>query len=438
MDNEKHQSAVYNADGVEFTIYQTIKPTKSGPRVYWLLEDYSTGKRRLLNNKTLKAARQRADRIRAAMVKGQANRMTLSEGEWQGVCIARELVRSLRTGDSVGSAVREWADCTARLGDRASLLDATKFYLSHHRNGGPPPQPTGFADAAERYHKFKLDAGKSKGHCKNIKSQIDRLLKALPPGVRLDELTAGQLDAVVVAFGVKEKTLNEYRIMLSNLYSWAAKQNPPLVAKGFNPAKDMERHKVKHGEVEFLRVGDLRKILVAAQGKRPELVPLIVLVCFAGLRPSEAVRLDWCEVGADYIRIPGKKSKTGYSRQIPIQENLKAWLALWRKNAGLICLGIDLPHFNVAIRHISGVCLNHDGMRHGYGTHRHKVLRNVGAVADEMGNTVQVCRRHYLNAFCTEQEAVQWFSIMPEPASNIINMPIATEVPSVVTGAKAI
>ncbi len=60
MDNEKHQSAVYSADGVEFTIYQTIKPTKSGPRVYWLLEDYSTGKRRLLNNKTLKAARRRA------------------------------------------------------------------------------------------------------------------------------------------------------------------------------------------------------------------------------------------------------------------------------------------------------------------------------------------------------------------------------------------
>jgi hypothetical protein len=358
MDKQKHQSIVYNADGVEFTIYKTPKPTKTGCKTYWVLVDYSTGKRRLLNNKTEKAARQRANKIRAAMVKGQANRMTLSEGDWQGICIAREIVRSLCTGDSVGSAVREWADCTARLGSRTSLLDATKFYLSNHKNGGPPPKPTPFADAAEQYHKFKLDAGKSKGHCKNIKSQMDRLLKALPPAVRLDELTAGQFDAVVVGFGLKEKTLNEYRVTLSNLYSWAAKQNPPLVSNGFNPAKEMERHKVKHGEVESLRVADLRKILVAAPGKRSDLVPLIVLVCFGALRPSEAVRLDWSEVGADYIRIPGKKSKTGYSRQIPIQENLKVWLALWRKNEGPICPGIDLPHFNVAIRHCSGVRLS--------------------------------------------------------------------------------
>jgi integrase len=437
MSKRKHQSIVYNADGVEFTIYQTIKPTKAGPRVYWLLEDYTTGKRRLLNNKTLRAAQQRADKIRAAMVKGQANRFALSEGAWQDMCVAREAVLSMG-GGSLSAAAQEWADCTLRLGGKVSLLEAVQFYVTHYADGGSSPQPTGFVEAAEQYHQFKLDAGKSKGHCKNIRSELDRLLSALPPGVRLDQLTAGQLDAVVVGFGLKEKTRNEYRIMLSSLYSWAAKQNPPLVPKGFNPAQDMERHKVKHQEVEFLRAADLRKILVAAPTKRPDLVPLIVLVCFAGLRPSEAVRLDWSEVGADYIRLPGKKSKTGYSRQIPIQDNLKAWLALWRKNEGSICPGIDLPHLNVAIRHFLGVRLSHDAMRHGYGTHRQKVLKNVGAVADEMGNSPVVCRRHYLNALCSEQEAAEWFSIMPVAAANIIHMPSAAGVPSAVAGANAI
>jgi hypothetical protein len=41
---------VYNANGVEFTIYETTKPTKAGPTKYWLLVDHSTGKRRVLNN----------------------------------------------------------------------------------------------------------------------------------------------------------------------------------------------------------------------------------------------------------------------------------------------------------------------------------------------------------------------------------------------------
>jgi len=439
MDKEKHQSIVYNADGVEFTIYKTPKPTRTGRKTYWVLVDYSTGKRRLLNNRTEKAARQRADKIRAAMVKGQANRMTLSEGAWQDVCVAREVVRSLCNGYSVTTAVQEWAACVGMLeSSKVTVFDAVKFYLAHNKYRGPPPRPTGLVEAAERYHKFKVADGKSKGHCKNIRSQLDRLLKALPPGVRLDELTAGQIESAVVGFGVKEKTKNEYRIMLGNFFQWAPKQNPPLVMKGFNPAKDMERYDVKHREVEYLRVADLRKILAAAQAKRPDFVPLMVLVCFGALRPSEVLRVDWREVGTERIRLPGTKSKTGYSRQIPIQENLKAWLDLWRKKEGPVCSGIDLPHFNVVIQRISGVRLGHDAMRHSYGTHRHQILKNVGAVADEMGHTMQVCRTHYVNSFCTEGEAKEWFSLMPSTATNIINMPSATEVPSVVTGAKAI
>jgi integrase len=184
----------------------------------------------------------------------------------------------------------------------------------------------------------------------------------------------------------------------------------------------MEHHRVEHQEVRFLRAADLRKIVAALQVTRQHLLRLVALVCFAGLRPSEAVRLDWAEVGGDYIRLPGKKSKTGYSRQIPIQENLKAWLAQWRQEAGLVCFNINPKHVNVAIFRASGVRLTHDGMRHGYGTHRQMILKNVAQVANEMGNSVQVCRRHYLNAFCTEKEAVEWFTVIPSIPPNIAGL----------------
>ena len=84
---EKHKKFVYNAEGVDFTIYPTTKLIKSGPTTYWVLEDYSTGKRQLLNNPTELAARQRADAIRAAMIKGQANRLALNNGRWQDVSL---------------------------------------------------------------------------------------------------------------------------------------------------------------------------------------------------------------------------------------------------------------------------------------------------------------------------------------------------------------
>lgn len=415
---------VYDADGIDFTIYRVSKPTKSGPKRYWVLADHSSGTRRLLNNKTLKAAKQRADKIRIAITKGRADRMMLNNGEWQDVCIALKTLRSThsstRSEDSLSSAVWDWAQCIGMLGGRATLLDAVRYFLANHRNGGPPLRSTRFVDAAKAYHGFKVKDGKSVSHCNNIRRRFGRLETVLPPDVRLDDLTAGQLDNAVLSLKLGKKTRNDYRDHLQNLFKWAAKQNPPLVPRGFNPASEMEHHDVGHTDVDFLRVNDLRTILAAIQVKRPDLLPLVVLVCFGALRPSEAARLEWKEVGATHIRLPGKKSKTGYARQIPIQENLKLWLDSWLKAEGLVCPGVSLPHVNAAIRNASGIRLTHDAMRHGYGTHRFQVTKNLAAVADEMGNTPQVCRRHYLNAFCPEQDAKDWFSIVPEAPANII------------------
>lgn len=263
------------------------------------------------------------DKIRPSMAKGQANRMALTHGQWQEVCMALEVVRSHGSRESLGSAIRSWSESAAILGGRTTLFDAAKFYLSNHTGDAPPLKHTRFADAATIYHTFKLKSGNSDSHCSNIKCRLDRLVKVLPAGVLLDELTAGQFESAASQLGIGGKTCNEYRLVLSNLYKWAAKQNPPLVSKDFNPANEMDRRKVQHQEVEYLRVADLKKMLAGVQAERPDLLLLMVLVCFAGLRPSEAVRIDWAEIGVDYIRLPGKKSKTGYSRQISIPNNLK-------------------------------------------------------------------------------------------------------------------
>ena len=124
---EKISKIVYNANGVDFTIYATIKLSSAGPRTYWLLEDYSTGKRRLLNHPTELAARQRADQIRAAMAKGQANRLALNNGLWQDVSLALEIVRSTDTGNSLATVAREWAECDGLLVRKFTILVKNEF-----------------------------------------------------------------------------------------------------------------------------------------------------------------------------------------------------------------------------------------------------------------------------------------------------------------------
>jgi hypothetical protein len=134
---------IYNADGVEFTICLVQKPLKAGVRTYWLLADHSTGKRRLLSHSTLEASEKRTDDIRAAMTKGRADRLLLSNAEWQDAVLATEIVHSAVTGDSLASAVRSWAKCVAMLGGRANLLEAVRFYLANRANGAPPSKPHG-------------------------------------------------------------------------------------------------------------------------------------------------------------------------------------------------------------------------------------------------------------------------------------------------------
>lgn len=418
----KKSKYVYDADGVPFTIYASDKPTKAGRKTYWLLEDFSTGKRRTLNNVSREAAERRADEIRGAMVKGQAHRLLLSNGQWQDVCIALDVLRSSRMGVSLSEVIRVWLDCMLRLNGRANLMDVVKSWLAQNGGKGPQPTPTRFDEGAKNYHAFKVAEGKSESHCGNILSRLNRLVAQLPNGVLADQLTAGQLENIVVGFGLSPKTRNEYKVLLTNFFTWAGKQNPPLVAKGFNPAKEMQRYRVVHSDAEFLHVNQLKLILLALPPKRPDLLPLVVLVCFAGLRPSEAARLEWGEIGEHFIRLPGRKSKTGRNRQIPIQDNLKAWLACWRKPSGDVCPDVSLEHVNTAIRRFSGVQVSHDAMRHGYGTYRQRIVQNIGTVAYEMGNTIPVCQRHYVNAFCTEAEAVEWFSIRPQENDNIITL----------------
>ena len=108
------------------------------------------------------------------------------------------------------------------LNGKATLFDAVRFYLAHHRGNGPKPTRIRFDEAAKLYHAFKVADGKSASHCDNIQSRLNRLTKKLPAGVMLDELTAGQLEQAVVSLGLSPKTRNEYKITLGNLYTWAA------------------------------------------------------------------------------------------------------------------------------------------------------------------------------------------------------------------------
>ncbi|MGH8018165.1 MAG: hypothetical protein ACREIA_07715 [Opitutaceae bacterium] len=69
-----------------------------------------------------------------------------------------------------------------------------------------------------------------------------------------------------------------------------------------------------------------------------EVLPVLVIGAFAGLRQAEIFWLDWKEIdlARGFIEVTAMKSKTARRRLVKIEPNLRAWLTPMAKKSGLV------------------------------------------------------------------------------------------------------
>jgi integrase len=92
-----------------------------------------------------------------------------------------------------------------------------------------------------------------------------------------------------------------------------------------NPIGAIDKVKLVDKSPEILTPEELFKLLAAAPF---ELLPVLAIQAFTGLRTEEAMRLDWSEVDQvrGYITVSAKKAKTARHRLIPMANNLVKYL----------------------------------------------------------------------------------------------------------------
>jgi len=129
------------------------------------------------------------------------------------------------------------------------------------------------------------------------------------------------------------------------------------------------------------------------------------------------------------FRVEADWSKTRRSRVLPVQPNAMDWLKIaydLRKREDQI-----LPnHGTFTNRFVTWRQKNHDMsfwkgkqdiLRHSYGTHRMATVRNAHQVAEEMGNSVTIVRRHY-DAVLEPSKATVWWHIRPTLPRNVLSI----------------
>jgi integrase len=239
------------------------------------------------------------------------------------------------------------------------------------------------------------------------------------------------------------QSYRNYRTVLHTLFEFA-------VARGYavdNPVMGAEKLKVRNGDVEIFKPGEIARLLEAARARYADFLPSLAIGAFAGLRSAEIERLEWQDIdfASRHIVVSASKAKTASRRIVPLCDNLAEWLAPYSgRQQGKVWPGESILFYkrqqqvalataveadeSKGVKAQKPVEWKGNALRHSYASYRFALTGDAGRVAGECGNSAAVIHRHY-RELVKPADAERWFNVKPEgEASNVL--PLAAAVAS--------
>lgn len=128
------------------------------------------------------------------------------------------------------------------------------------------------------------------------------------------------------------KTRTNFRANVGVLFSDAERRR--MIDS--NPILRTTRPKLIDKAPEIFSVDELAALLNAATSSASDIVPMLAIGAFAGLREAEIKRLVWTEIDLrrGYIEVKASKAKSARRRIVEMQPNLREWLRPYADIAG--------------------------------------------------------------------------------------------------------
>lgn len=349
---------------------------------------------------------------------GKQRRVSLDTDSYQ---VAKEKVRKIESSLAAGG--------DNPLPTRTSIADVITKYVQHIRT-----IKTGKSAQTDIYYlrdafgpicdALKITSRKPspKARKRPIKENQDRRVRvrAIEKQHFEDITTADVADfigAQVRSRGLAPKTANRYREILCRLVNWSMEQAGIRMPGGKNPVAKVERYKETDPVIRFLKLDQVDEQLKAL-ADRPEIQTMVALYIYAGLRREEAVWLRPDDVDLDasvngMIRVRAKevgeekwRPKTGVNRAVPISTALRPYLERHKPRAsdghwyfpspeGCRWDPDNLSKKIARLNKAAGLpwgCLD---FRHTFGSQLAQAGRSLYQISTLMGNSPEICRRHY-------------------------------------------
>jgi integrase len=377
-----------------------------------LLSYYAKGRRKLVKCSGVVEARKKAKVISDQLADGVAHVRTITVQQAALLEFCNEMLTPLRV--NLSEAVREFVDARKIISqsfEKASLVEAATFFV--RETDRRKVTPKAFPEVVQEFLDDLKAKQRSYRHWADCHSRLNKAAKTFRGGIL--DITAPDLERWLDSIKVKGRNRNNYRGILTTLFSFARKRG--YLLRNTQTEAEYITVSTDHGSpVGIYTPAQISEIL---HGLTDQWVSFAAIGAFAGLRAAEIHRLEWNDVNMaeGHIVVDRQKDKTGRRRIVPIQDNLKKWLKPHAKESGWIC-----PHyahdstlliqFGQALKK-TGVTPVHNGFRHSYASYRLAETQSAEKVGLEMNTSPRKLFQNY-RELVTERASKEYFGVVPK------------------------
>jgi integrase len=296
-----------------------------------------------------------------------------------------------------------------------SINDAAGFYLDHLERIRRCNITV--AQLAAEVLAAKQKDGFGALYLTDLRKRLNRFARDF--GTRpIAAITVEELDDWLRNLECAPKTRANFRANIGVLFSYAERRR----MIDTNPVKRTSAPKLVDKAPEIFSINELTALLNSAQSTSPDVVPMLSIAAFAGLRDAEIKRLDWCEIDLrrGFVEVKANKAKSARRRLVRIQPNLAEWLTPYASTSGAIVPGnartkIDRVCDSAGLQHWP---LN--GLRHSFASYRLAATNDAANVAAELGHTSTKMLYSTYREVVRPEEAERYWNIAPADESNVI------------------
>jgi integrase len=351
---------------------------------------------------------------------GKGRKFYKTRAEAEAERLRQQTLLERHSRDAIGLSQREMSDFITVRNTLAeygkTINDAGAFFVDHLER--VRRCKTTVAQLAEEVIEAKRKDGRAPRYIESLRLYLSKFCQDF--GDRpIAAVTVEELDTWLRDLAYSPKSRANFRSHIGVIFSYAARGR--MIDS--NPILHTAKPKLVDKAPEIFAVDELRELLDAANRTAPDVLPMLAIGAFAGLRDAEIKRLDWSEVDLTrgHIEIKAAKAKSARRRIIPIQSNLVAWL---RPCSGMTGSVVPWSARGKLARVRKAAELTRwpqNGLRHSFASYRLAAIHDAPRVAAELGHTTPQLLYSTYREVVLPEEAERYWKLVPEvKAVNVV------------------